>query len=191
MLTLHLLWINDQVQPIYGDIFVRNIRPVSLDVVANFANFLWKMLLSPKEYVFKFVFNLCQNITTCTFQTISSWLYVYSSKMLDKIFKRHQTWYSIKFCMCVWWLSMEKLCVWDYFSNVKIQDLCATINLSRSKISKIKDLEDKKIYLKHLYNNILIGFLEKPGLNYCCKTYKTVYGIVSFRLICFQIQTIL
>ena len=37
-----------------------------------------------------------------------------------------------------------------------------------------------------------LGFLEKPGLNYCCKIYKvSIYGFVSFRLICFQIQTIL
>ena len=139
MLTFHLLWINDQVQPIYGDIFVRNIQPVALDVVANFKilHTVTEKCLCLRTF-FKFVFNLCQNIATRTFQTISSWLYVYSSKMLDKIFKRHQTWCSIKFRMCVWWLSMEKLCVWDYFSNVKNQDLCATINLSRSKILKIK-----------------------------------------------------
>ena len=54
---------------------------------------------------------------------------------------------------------MEKLCLWDNFSNVEYPDLCATITPS-----KIKDLEEQKQSLKHLCNINLIGFLEKPGL---------------------------
>ena len=71
------------------------------------------------------------------------------------------------------------------FSNVKYQDLHGTINLLT-----ITDLEESKQSLKHLYKINLIGFLEKPGLNYCCKICKAVNGFTSFRLICFQIQTI-
>ena len=59
---------------------------------------------------------------------------------------------------------MEKLYVLDYFSNIEYQDLCATINPS-----KIKDLEEQKQSPKHLCNISVIGFLEKQGLNYCCK----------------------
>ena len=61
--------------------------------------------------------------------------------------------------MYVSWLLVEKLCVSDYFTNVEYQDLCATISLS-----KIKDLEEQKQSLKHLFNINWIGFLEKPGL---------------------------
>ena len=59
-------------------------------------------------------------------------------------------------CLCVWWFFVEKLCVSDFFSNVKYQDLCATINLSRL---KIKDLEDQKQSLKHfvLFSEQLIS----------------------------------
>ena len=55
---------------------------------------------------------------------------------------------------------MEKLCVSDYFSNIRYQDLGATINPS-----KIKDLKEQKPSLKHLCNINFIGFLEKPGLS--------------------------
>ena len=58
---------------------------------------------------------------------------------------------SLSVCMYVWWLFVEKS---DYFYNVKYQDLCATINPT-----KTKDLEDQKQFLKHLYNNNVIGFL--------------------------------
>ena len=43
------------------------------------------------------------------------------------------------------------------FSNVKYQDLCATINPL-----KIKDLQKLKTISKYLCNNNLIGFLQKP-----------------------------
>ena len=41
---------------------------------------------------------------------------------------------------CMFYDSLWKSCVSDYFSNVKYQDLCATINSS-----KIKDLEDHSL----------------------------------------------
>ena len=45
------------------------------------------------------------------------------------------------------------------FSNVKFQDLCATINTS-----KIKYLQNRKQSLKYLCNINLIGFLQKPDV---------------------------
>ena len=54
------------------------------------------------------------------------------------------------------------------------------ISSIRIYLSKIKDLEYQKQYLKHLYNINLIGFLEKPGLNYCFKIYKLSMALYPF-----------
>ena len=61
--------------------------------------------------------------------------------------------------VCLMIICKKKLCVSATFSNVKYQDLCATINLS-----KIKYLQNQKQSLKYLCNINLIGFLQKQDL---------------------------
>ena len=59
----------------------------------------------------------------------------------------------ISIFICVF--SSKEICVQDYFSNVKYEEFCATINPSTSKILKIAN------YSKYLYNYNEIGFLQK------------------------------
>ena len=65
-------------------------------------------------------------------------------------------------------------CVSNYFSNVKYQDLCATINPSKSMILKIKN--NLKTFVQHN----LIGFLEKSCLNYLCKIWNRLQSCLVY-----------
>ena len=61
------------------------------------------------------------------------------------------------------------------FSNVKDQDLCATINSSKNKY-----LQNQKQSLKYLCNNNLIGFLQKPHKVISDTTRRDPYNRLTF-----------
>ena len=54
--------------------------------------------------------------------------------------------------------------------------------MCNNKSAKIKNLDDRKQSLKNLYYNNLIGFLEKPCLNYC---HKVSYSFLLLTHCCY------
>ena len=67
---------------------------------------------------------------------------------------------------------MEKLCVSDYFSNVKYQDLCATINPSKIWLATL--LEHVNLRIFKVNQKIILKF--KCVLYLCLKVERKSLG---------------